>query len=82
MPCTDYQYITILKIVDCLLLVSEINFCIENQKQNTLKEFLDYLESYPKMIVFAIDEFQQIREYEGINMEARSPSMRVPPFAI
>ena len=45
-------------------------FADENQKQSTLKDVLDYLESYPQKIVFAIDEFQQIREYEGINMEA------------
>ena len=45
-------------------------FADENQKQNTLKELLDYLESYAQKIVLAIDEFQQIREYEGINMEA------------
>jgi len=46
------------------------SFADENQQQNTLKDVLGYLESYPQMIVFAIDEFQQIREYEGINMEA------------
>ena len=45
-------------------------FADESQKQNTLKDVLTYLESYPQKIVFAIDEFQQIREYEGINMEA------------
>ena len=45
-------------------------FADENQQQNTLRDVLDYLESYPQKIVFAIDEFQQIREYEGINMEA------------
>ncbi len=45
-------------------------FSDENQKQSTLKDVLGYLEGYPQKIVFAIDEFQQIREYEGINMEA------------
>ena len=45
-------------------------FVDDNQKQNTLKDVLAYLESYPQTIVFAIDEFQQIREYDGINMEA------------
>lgn len=45
-------------------------FADENQKLSTLKDVLDYLESYPQKIVFAIDEFQQIREYEGISMEA------------
>lgn len=45
-------------------------FSDDNQKQSTLKDVLGYLEGYPQKIVFAIDEFQQIREYEGINMEA------------
>ena len=45
-------------------------YASDTQKQNTLKEVLDYLENYPKKVVFAIDEFQQIREYEGVNMEA------------
>lgn len=31
---------------------------------------LDYLEGYPQKVVLAIDEFQQIREYNDINMEA------------
>lgn len=45
-------------------------FADDNQKQSTLKEVLDYLESYPQMVVLAIDEFQQIREYGDVNMEA------------
>lgn len=45
-------------------------FANTSQMQDTLTDVLTYLESYPKMIVVAIDEFQQIREYEGINMEA------------
>ena len=45
-------------------------FADDNQKQSTLKEVLGYLERYPKMVVLAIDEFQQIREYGDINMEA------------
>ena len=45
-------------------------FADDSQKLNTLKDVLDYLEDFPQKIVFAIDEFQQIREYEGINMEA------------
>ena len=45
-------------------------FADDNQKQNTLKEILSYLENYSRKVVLAIDEFQQIREYEGINMEA------------
>lgn len=47
-----------------------IAFASESQKQSTLAELLNYLENYPSMVVVAIDEFQQIREYEGINMEA------------
>lgn len=45
-------------------------FSNESQKQDTLIEVLTYLENYPQKIVLAIDEFQQIREYEGVNMEA------------
>lgn len=45
-------------------------FSNEGQKQDTLIEVLTYLENYPQKIVLAIDEFQQIREYEGVNMEA------------
>lgn len=45
-------------------------FSDDNQKQNTLKEVLDYLENYPQKVLLAIDEFQQIREYDGIDMEA------------
>ncbi|MBR4802004.1 MAG: ATP-binding protein [Bacteroidales bacterium] len=47
-----------------------ITFASESQKQSTLAELLNYLENYPSMVVVAIDEFQQIREYEGVNMEA------------
>ena len=45
-------------------------FANEEQKQGTLKEILDYLENYPHNVVLAIDEFQQIREYGEVNMEA------------
>ena len=45
-------------------------FADDNQKQSTLKEVLDYLERYPQKVVLAIDEFQQIREYADVNMEA------------
>ena len=45
-------------------------FADDNQKQITLKEVLGYLESYPLKVVLAIDEFQQIREYNDVNMEA------------
>ena len=45
-------------------------FANEGQKQSTLKEILDYLENYQQNVVLAIDEFQQIREYGEVNMEA------------
>jgi hypothetical protein len=45
-------------------------FADGNQKQSTLKEVLSYLECYPQKVVLAIDEFQQIREYVDVNMEA------------
>lgn len=47
-----------------------IYFANEAQKQSTLNDLFAYLENYPEKIVVAIDEFQQIREYEGVNMEA------------
>lgn len=41
------------------------------QKKQTLKSILDYLEGQKHQIVIAIDEFQQIREYEDeTDMEA------------
>lgn len=46
------------------------SFSDDNQKQNTLKDVLEYLEKAPQKILLVIDEFQQIREYDGINMEA------------
>ena len=45
-------------------------FADDSQKQSTLKEVMDYLERYPQKVVLAIDEFQQIREYNDVNMEA------------
>lgn len=42
----------------------------DSEKQTTLKSILSYLESRGNTVVVAIDEFQQIREYEGVNMEA------------
>ena len=41
------------------------------QERNlTLKTILSYLESNKKTVILAIDEFQQIREYDGVDMEA------------
>lgn len=40
------------------------------QKQLTLKSILNYLESEKKKVILAFDEFQQIREFEDVKMEA------------
>ena len=45
-------------------------FADDNQKLSTLNDVMGYMEAYPQKIVFAIDEFQQIREYDGVDMEA------------
>ena len=42
----------------------------DRDKELTLKSIFLFLENYDKKVVLAIDEFQQIREYEGVNMEA------------
>jgi len=47
-----------------------ITYQTENQKQQTLQAIFHYLETLPMKVVVAIDEFQQIREYEGVRMEA------------
>ena len=39
-------------------------------RRYSLKTLLDYLEHRPTKVIVAIDEFQQIREYEGMPMEA------------
>jgi len=39
-------------------------------RRYSLKVLLDYLEHRPAKVIVAIDEFQQIREYEGVSMEA------------
>lgn len=46
------------------------NFQVEEQKQQTLKNILDFLESQKKKVVIAIDEFQQIRFFKEKNVEA------------
>lgn len=40
------------------------------QKQLTLKTILGFLENEKKTVILAIDEFQQIREFEDVKMEA------------
>lgn len=47
-----------------------ITYRNEEEKPATLSNILSFLEKNRKPVVVAIDEFQQIREYEGINMEA------------
>lgn len=42
----------------------------DRDKELTLKEIFRHLENHKKKVVIAIDEFQQIREYEDVNMEA------------
>lgn len=46
-------------------------FVNDSQKTQTLKSILEFLEGQKHKVVVAIDEFQQIREYEDdVNMEA------------
>lgn len=45
-------------------------FANEQEKKNSILSILQFLESQKTRIVMAIDEFQQIREYDGVNMEA------------
>ena len=47
-----------------------INFQIEEQKQQTLKNILDFLEKQPRRVYIAIDEFQQVRSFKENNVEA------------
>ena len=47
-----------------------LSFQTDSQKQPTLKSIFDFLEKQGKQIVFAIDEFQQIREFKETNIEA------------
>lgn len=39
------------------------------QRFSTIESIFDYLENLGEKVVVAIDEFQQIREYENVNME-------------
>ena len=42
----------------------------EEEKKLSLKALLSFLEKNRRPVVIAIDEFQQVREYEGVIMEA------------
>lgn len=48
----------------------QINYQSEGEKQQTLHNIFQFLEAQNKRIVFAIDEFQQIRTYPESNIEA------------
>ena len=45
-------------------------FQTDADRRYSLKYLLDYLDNRPQRVILAIDEFQQVREYEGISMEA------------
>ena len=47
-----------------------LTYQTENEKFTTLDAIFDYLENLDRKVVVAIDEFQQIRSYEGVYMEA------------
>ena len=40
------------------------------EKMKTLRSIFDFLENHDKKVIVAFDEFQQVREYRGVNMEA------------
>ena len=46
------------------------SFQTESEKTPTLKAIFDFLEKQGKQVFFAIDEFQQIREFKETNIEA------------
>lgn len=45
-------------------------FQTDAERRYSLKALLDFLDHRPHKVILAIDEFQQVREYEGISMEA------------
>ncbi|MBR1782861.1 MAG: ATP-binding protein [Bacteroidales bacterium] len=45
-------------------------FQTTTQKEQTIKSIFSYLDSYKRPVVLAIDEFQQVREYPDVYMEA------------
>lgn len=45
-------------------------FQSDSERRYSLKALFDFLERRPKKVIVAIDEFQQIRQYEGLPMEA------------
>ncbi|MGN1220343.1 MAG: ATP-binding protein, partial [Candidatus Cryptobacteroides sp.] len=57
---------------DAITGTPEVSFTFrnDNEKSLTLKAIFQFLENHDKRVVLAIDEFQQVREYQGTNMEA------------
>ena len=51
---------------------SKFSFTLDTDadRRYSLKALLDFLEHRPAKVIVAIDEFQQIRNYEGMSMEA------------
>ena len=47
-----------------------ITYQNEGQKLDALRSIFDYLGSQKKKIVVALDEFQVVRDFKGVNMEA------------
>lgn len=52
--------------------VPQLSFTFQNdlEKRYSLKAIMDYLEHRKKKVIVAIDEFQQVRTYEGVQFEA------------
>jgi hypothetical protein len=52
--------------------VPQLSFTFQSdtERRYSLKALFDFLEHRPRRVIVAIDEFQQIREYEGLPMEA------------
>lgn len=46
-----------------------VTFQNDAQRFSSIESIFEYLEHLGEKVVLAIDEFQQIREYEGVNME-------------
>lgn len=47
-----------------------LKYMTDDEKKHTIKDILYQLENSGEKVVVAIDEFQQIREYPDVNMEA------------
>lgn len=47
-----------------------LTYSNKEEKLTTLRRIFDFLESHNRKVVVAFDEFQQIREYGEVNMEA------------